>query len=613
MAEGEVITDLVAALAERRFPTVTVWNRLEGRPRSENFDRALGAELGDPLWMLTRQWQLGEMRGEDAGSPVSARVHITTERLSSYAPGEAPPGPFPDDVPLEAQAERRSVPFGLGGQAAALDLRLLLGRQWLRMLAAEIGDFRDDYRSRYPITEPDPDRPEDAAVAAHAEGWQRVAAVAGRMMDGYTFYRHVRDGGDAVEGTGVPPEAADDARALAERFVAWFDDLLLEPGEGEDDAWDPRAFEYGFSLAAGAGAGRHAYRAPGHRGGHLDWYSLDPAAGAEGGDGDGAEPPVTTEASFLPAAITYEGMPDPRWWAFEDRRTSFGDVHAGTTEVGKLLVLEFGLIHAGDWFLLPHRVPAGVRARVRGLAVTNTFGERFWIDPAVDRDGGDAWAMFTNRAGDGEPDAGLLLLPTVPGTQAGEPLEQATLLRDEMANMVWGVETTVWLPSGEHRPGHEAARETAAYHRRIVADLLGSGALTPVERGRVAALRYRVMSSVPEHWIPFLPVRAAGTQRAIELQRGAMPRLVPGDPRTPVPVPPRTALLREGLDRSPPEPYFVHEEAVPRAGLRAAQSFQRTRWYGGRVVTWLAARANTGRGPGSSGLVFDTLEPVPPA
>ena len=44
-----------------------------GRAR-DDFDRALRAEVRDALWMLTRQWQLGEFRGDDAGSPVLARA-----------------------------------------------------------------------------------------------------------------------------------------------------------------------------------------------------------------------------------------------------------------------------------------------------------------------------------------------------------------------------------------------------------------------------------------------------------------------------------------------------------------------------------------------------------
>jgi hypothetical protein len=36
-------------------PAVTLWNRLEGRPRQADFERSLRAEIRDPLWMLTRQ------------------------------------------------------------------------------------------------------------------------------------------------------------------------------------------------------------------------------------------------------------------------------------------------------------------------------------------------------------------------------------------------------------------------------------------------------------------------------------------------------------------------------------------------------------------------------
>jgi len=70
MVRPPVITDLRAALADRAFPTVTVWNRLEGRPRTTDFDRALKAEVRDALWMLARQWQFGELRGEDPAQVI---------------------------------------------------------------------------------------------------------------------------------------------------------------------------------------------------------------------------------------------------------------------------------------------------------------------------------------------------------------------------------------------------------------------------------------------------------------------------------------------------------------------------------------------------------------
>jgi hypothetical protein len=98
-----------------------------------------------------------------------------------------------------------------------------------------------------------------------------------------------------------------------------------------------------------------------------------------------------------------------------------------------------------------------------------------------------------------------------------------------------------------------------------------------------------------------------GDNREIQLQRGAMPRLLEGDPDPPVPIRPLTGLLREGLDLPAPEPYFVHEEEVPRAGLLVRQRYRRTRWHDGRVVVWYAAQRSTGRGEGSSGLAFDRI------
>ena len=56
------------------IPTVTTWNRLEGRPRREDFDRALKAEVRDALWMISKQWQMGEFIGDDAGSPARTRM-----------------------------------------------------------------------------------------------------------------------------------------------------------------------------------------------------------------------------------------------------------------------------------------------------------------------------------------------------------------------------------------------------------------------------------------------------------------------------------------------------------------------------------------------------------
>ena len=110
-----------------QIPTVLMWNRLEGRPRTKNFDRALKAEVRDALFMLTKQWQMGEFRGDDAGSPVTAKVHIETTRLNKYqANGHETQG-FEKQVPIETKVEQRMLPFKAGIQNLSLDIRLLMG------------------------------------------------------------------------------------------------------------------------------------------------------------------------------------------------------------------------------------------------------------------------------------------------------------------------------------------------------------------------------------------------------------------------------------------------------------------------------------------------------
>ena len=57
--------------------SITSWTRLEPQSSGADMGTSSGARVFDPLWLLTRQWQTGEFQGEDAGSPVKARVRAT--------------------------------------------------------------------------------------------------------------------------------------------------------------------------------------------------------------------------------------------------------------------------------------------------------------------------------------------------------------------------------------------------------------------------------------------------------------------------------------------------------------------------------------------------------
>ena len=72
------------------MPSVTTWTRLEPNPRAAAMAETLKARIYDPLWMLARQWQLGEFQGEDNGSPVTVSLQGEASQLTRFAPGRSP-------------------------------------------------------------------------------------------------------------------------------------------------------------------------------------------------------------------------------------------------------------------------------------------------------------------------------------------------------------------------------------------------------------------------------------------------------------------------------------------------------------------------------------------
>jgi len=213
------------------------------------------------------------------------------------------------------------------------------------------------------------------------------------------------------------------------------------------------------------------------------------------------------------------------------------------------------------------------------------------------------WSMYgltsrTNR----RPDRRLLLAPAVAKAQEGDPLEKVVFARDEISNLVWGVEERIPGVLGTGADGFEAA--TALANNFLRRHPPGD----PPPPAGDAGIRYVLGTSVPENWIPFIATRLPGSQRLIRLQRAAMPRLTDALPGSR--VEPRGEILRSGLDGPVRQPYFLHEEEVPRAGANVTRGFQRARWFDGKVFTWLGRRKETGRGQGASGLVFDRALPA---
>ena len=596
-----VTPDIERVLAKAvRVPTVVMWNRLEGRPRRRDFTRALEAEVRDPLWMITRQWQMGEFIGDDAGSPVTAKAAWTIDSVAEIHT-LAGAQPYDPNLPLDAVVEARPVPLALAGHVQNADLRVLLGRRWRRLLEANGHTGRvQDFLSAYPFTAPDPDAEADFPVTAHAAAWQALATVAGRAIDGGSLVLHLEQGGLASDGLGLVGPEKQQIDDLGSSFLTWARALYFQPAPVVD-TWVPGRLEYSVDMSAPDRDRPAALSAQEYHGERLDWYAFDAAPPGATYTGGAKQPPIV--ASFMPTAVTFDGMPNTRYWAFEEGAVNFGDIDPDSTDIAKLLLIEFGVVFANDWFLLPIQLPVGSLTAIAGLTVTNVFGERFWIGPAVTEAQFRGWRMF-RLAPKGASDDRLFVPPTKPIGLESRPVETAACVRDEVSNMVWGIETVVQLPDGSSRRGREVAFEL---HAKYQAAVVGAAPSGPDNNATIA---YTLMTSVAEHWIPFIPVHVAHDNRQIQLQRAAMPRLLEGQQGvTPSKVEPRTRLLRQGLDDTPPVPYFLAEEEVERVGTIVETRWRRCRWQGGRVVTWLGLRRTTGRGEAAGGLGFDVIAP----
>jgi hypothetical protein len=613
------VQNIELALAEKSHPTVMMWNRLEGRPRTLNFDRALRAEVRDPLWMLSKQWQMGEFKGEDAGAPVFAKVHIKTTQLTKYQAADHAAQVFDKHVPLETKVEQRKIQFTWDNKEMRLDLRLQAGRFWQKLLKENLlVEYKNKFISLYKFELPAKSKATDH-IYAHKEVWQQYAAIAGRAMDGIKLFLYLKDisthkASDSIDPM-MDPIKKTKLDELGKVFTDWFDTQYYQPNDEVNNAWKPSQLEYQFSCSAPHEGKEKVLSSEEYYQGTLDWYafSINNKKNLLGTVSDEATDVLGKHTkTLIPAPIKFDGMPNRRWWTLEDGRTNLGDFKPASVDLAKLLLMEFMLVYSNDWFLIPFELPTGSLANIAGLSVTNTFGERYWIEASGKGLDDDAqrWSMFSLDVIGKDPaqpaDLTLLLAPSAMKVQEGDPLEEIYMIRDEMANMVWGVETRVPLANGYGRSGKEVGQEIHSYYKQMVSS--GTPVAPPPYK---APISYLAMTEVPEHWIPFVPVHKPDSSREIQLQRASMLRIIEGDdPHKPAKIHPRTTTLREGLDQSVKKPYYLFEEEVPRAGISVTQSFQRTRWTNGEVYVWLGMRKYTGKGEGSSGLAFDQVVDV---
>jgi hypothetical protein len=565
----------VDAFALAHPPT---WTRLEPQSSAGDPRPGIEARVHDPLWLLGRQWQLGEFEGEDAGSPLTVRVVTRTVAVDRWAAGDTGAVEGLDSHALLEPLVEREPPPAVDARGPGLRARAEGAAALLAALDdAGLQTHRAKVAEQCPLDLVATDHP-DGEHAALDPAWERLEPLLrGRgMADGELLCAAV----EAAAG-GLPPwlaPADDDERdtlvGLLSPWAAWYR-AEVSPPPGGEDAWVGERLEYRFR----AGVGETALDAPAHGGGEIGWHSFDlappPALPPL------AEPPAPLREvhALLASPLRYPGMPADRLWEMEDAQVNLGLVEAEPWDLARLLVAEFALTYGNDWLVVPVDVPFGTLTTVESVLYTTTFGERFVVKPTAQVSPDGQWRMFTITAPDGTASDGLLVPPGAVAVQDGPCVEEVLFLRDEMANLAWAVERSVQGPSG-------AARDRAREH-----DDPGLPAPGPVE---TASLDYRLQTSIPARWIPYLP-RPSG-YRAIDLVQGAMP-----DPDGDGPgVMPLGRLLNTGDVKT------LKDAEVPREGIVVRRQPSMTRRADGSYVRWLTRRVGVGRGEGASRLAFDS-------
>jgi predicted DCC family thiol-disulfide oxidoreductase YuxK len=546
------------------MPSITTWTRVEPGSRSADLTAGLEARVLDPLWLLTRQWQVGEFQARNTGSPVTTSVAWSAASFDRFSVGGQPEA-FDRLKPIEVQIEQEAVrpTSALNDYRQAAEAGLYFARL---LNANNVAGVAPLFVAQYPLK----------ATAGDAQTIS--AAMAGRVIDGIQLHAAVVAAPGSLPALPAIPSPQQAAVLQATKdWLSWYNSLFSEPAQVV--GWNADQMEYTFALAAAGGTGSYVARE--YDGGTADWYTLNQSAMPLATDT--AQPTQGSKTGVIATPVSFRGMPARRFWEMEDASTDVAQIAAAAEDLGRMLLREFALVYAGDWFQFPLSLDVGSEVTITSLVVVDTFGVSTQIPhySAIDGPQG-GWRLFASTVdAPAAPANALLLTPGAVAPRDGAAIEEVLLLRDELARMVWGIERTVLGASGK------PIDRTTAWNTALPI-------VSPPAVG--GPPHYRLGSNVPDYWIPFIPVKTPPTPNGsstLSLRRGKMPTPSSG---------------AEGQMLQDTDAAFRLEE-VPREGVLLQRRYRLARGLDGASYLWLARQRSIGKGEGQSGLHFDYLEP----
>lgn len=353
------------------------------------------------------------------------------------------------------------------------------------------------------------------------------------------------------------------------------DELIeRETPAGDAPAWQAEALEYSFDAETVTQklVGRD------YVGRALDWYNFD-GAGVKRAT---APEPVTRQ--MTPTQLYFAGLPNPRWWRFEDGDAYFDEPVDPEPNALSMLLPEFFYADINNWYVLPLPMTAGSIREVASLSVVDSFGVLTTLGPAGQT--AQEWRLFALDGAEGAPDQALggefLFAPNIAlDVLYNDDIEDVRFIRDEDANLVWAVEFRYQTSDG-----------------RTIINGDGAGAPPDASVPDDGLPPFRLKSPMPLHWIPYVPRKnAPGSVLSgeIHLRRGRT-----NEAATPQAPQYRTKIVSESVR--------LNEEEIPRSGLRVRRIARYARGSDGAEHFWVGRIKESGQRTMLPGLRFDYVE-----
>ena len=228
--------------------SITSWTRLEPQCTDADIGTSSSARVFDPLWMLTRQWQMGEFQAEDAHQ-IQARVRATSAMLTRRYSGELPkptgsaptaitaPAYDPTRMPLEVLVERRRMRAADEKDARMVPFAVDAGLHFLRML--ELQSLSKSYRAALLTKLALQPLPPATSARVNDATSRYMQSMVGRAPDGRQLAATLRTIGAAqlVLDPALNIATADRPKVqqAAIAWLAWYNSIYSEPAGPADD------------------------------------------------------------------------------------------------------------------------------------------------------------------------------------------------------------------------------------------------------------------------------------------------------------------------------------------------------------------------------------------